>query len=261
MQLLRVSLEKIHPNPWNPNRMEKIKFDALKTSLKEYPELLEGQRIIVREIEDGYEIINGEHRFNALTELGEEEVFIQNLGEIDDDKAKFMTLALANVGEEDDNKVMDIINNITDSFDLKNIANLVGMDYDKLNNLLDKINENLDDTDSVFEIFSKYSTESDITREKQFFEEFNDHDMDNDLTGRVISTDETKLLMPSRLNVMLFNHNPVRSAIIDGIDLGHTNYTETITEACKCFIKEEKERLAYLEEKKKLKEAKAKAKD
>ncbi len=59
-----IDKSKIHPNPWNPNKMTDRQQEAIAESLNEYGQVLP---IIVRphpEIEGEYQIIDGEHRFN-----------------------------------------------------------------------------------------------------------------------------------------------------------------------------------------------------
>jgi hypothetical protein len=254
MELITVSLDSIQPNPWNPNRMPEIKYKALKKSLQEFPEVMEGSRIIVREIGNkSYEIINGEHRFKVLKELKEEKALVQNLGHVNDAKAKLMTLALANVGREDYDKKIEIINDIQNAFDLKNIAEIIGIEFSEISKVIDELNEDMDDTESILDSFAQYSTEYAIEEEDMIFNDLGMADLTNDLTGAVLSTDKSKMIIPSVLSVMVFNHNPIRKALKLGIELGHSSFDFTITEACKCFIKEEKERLRILEEKKKKK--------
>lgn len=64
-----IEKSKIHPNPWNPNKMTNRQQEAIAESLDEYGQVLP---LIVRphpEIPGEYQIIDGEHRFNIAGDL------------------------------------------------------------------------------------------------------------------------------------------------------------------------------------------------
>lgn len=85
----RVSIEKIKPNTWNPKPENPPEMEKIKRSLE-----INGyaQPILVRKVEDGYEILDGQHRYLAAKELGYEELYIYNAGEVNDEEAKAMTI-------------------------------------------------------------------------------------------------------------------------------------------------------------------------
>jgi len=80
-----VPIDSIRPNTWNPNSMKDSVFKFLKKSIKKRGFL---QAIIITK--DGV-IIDGEHRYKALKELGESEVEVKVL-DISDEEAKAETL-------------------------------------------------------------------------------------------------------------------------------------------------------------------------
>jgi len=67
-----LDIEKIHPNPWNPNEMPPPLFDKLVSGLKhtiEQGSLKDVPPIVVRKhpsIDGEYEIVDGEHRWRAM---------------------------------------------------------------------------------------------------------------------------------------------------------------------------------------------------
>lgn len=67
----KINLNKLVPNPLNPNVMSDEVFEKLKKNIKnqkgKYP------AIIVREIDGKYRIIDGHNRRRALKELGYKE--------------------------------------------------------------------------------------------------------------------------------------------------------------------------------------------
>ena len=66
-----VPINSIRNNPTNPRLVNNAKFEKLKKSIQEFPEMLELRPIVINE--DGV-ILGGNMRYKALVELGYEEV-------------------------------------------------------------------------------------------------------------------------------------------------------------------------------------------
>lgn len=92
MALKQVEIDKIKPNPWNPNRMDKETFESLKESIR-HSNLLEENPILVRESGDGYEIVDGEERWSVAKKLGYKTIPIK-IETLDDFEAKRRTVIL-----------------------------------------------------------------------------------------------------------------------------------------------------------------------
>jgi ParB-like chromosome segregation protein Spo0J len=92
---LTIDIGKVKPNTWNPKEsieesMEnKKKYEEIKREV-EKKGLFEA--ITVREVKDGYEILDGYHRWLACKELGFNEIRINTLGKIDDKLARAITV-------------------------------------------------------------------------------------------------------------------------------------------------------------------------
>lgn len=84
-----ISPSELRHNSWNTNRMDAENFNKLKKSLKSLGAF---KPIIVRETKHGLEVLGGAHRLDAARELGFPTVPIFNLGNIDDDRAKEISL-------------------------------------------------------------------------------------------------------------------------------------------------------------------------
>lgn len=100
--ILWVNVEEIRVNDWNPKLKRSEEYLKVKESVE-----LNGQvqPIIVRETgeeEVKYEILDGEQRFTALRELGEEKIWILNLGKVADEEAKASTIWLEQAVPFDD---------------------------------------------------------------------------------------------------------------------------------------------------------------
>ena len=100
-----VPIDRIMPNPWNPNYQSKEMFQKGVDSVKELGML---GSILVRETgldsnnEMWYEILDGEHRWKYQVELKYTECPVENMGTITDQEAKFLTIHLNNLHGKDD---------------------------------------------------------------------------------------------------------------------------------------------------------------
>lgn len=88
----RVNIEDVIPNTWNPKEANTKEYKKVLDSV--FKKGLRGV-IVVRNHptqEGKYEIIDGQQRYTAAKELGYEQVFIQNEGDVDDKEAKELTI-------------------------------------------------------------------------------------------------------------------------------------------------------------------------
>lgn len=141
-------------NPWNPNEISAEAEIKLKKSLEKNGHL---KPILVREIDEGLEIIGGAHRVDLSIELEMESVPVLNLGRIDDATAK-RALLFDNTryGEDDGVKLAELLGDLGDAasisewfnMDLTELEILVGVDEVDEGSLLDAL-DTIDDDDGV----------------------------------------------------------------------------------------------------------------
>lgn len=81
----------IKPNPWNPKVHDSRGKDYRKVVKSVEANGLRAP-IVVRHLGDGYEVIDGEQRWRAATELGLPHVPIYDEGQLGDDEAKALTV-------------------------------------------------------------------------------------------------------------------------------------------------------------------------
>jgi len=95
-----IKLSNIKPNPNNPRIIRNEKFEKLKRSIEEFPEMMELRPIVIDETNT---IIGGNMRFRALQELGKKEVpnnWIKKASELtEDQKKRFVITDNASFGE------------------------------------------------------------------------------------------------------------------------------------------------------------------
>ncbi len=94
-----VPIDQIVANRWNPNVQAKSMFEKGVNSVKELGML---GSILVRETAGCFEILDGEHRWKYMKELGYTECPVESMGEIDDKDAKLLTVLLNNIKGKDD---------------------------------------------------------------------------------------------------------------------------------------------------------------
>jgi hypothetical protein len=236
--MLKIELKEINPkdllpNDWNPNVLSELKYKALRNSIKEFPEILEGQRVIVRphpKEKDKYEILNGEHRWRIATELKFKTIPTGVINEPNSSKAKLISLALANVGEEDYDRKLGVINSIQKELDLSYIANLIGEDTNALMTIIDEMNIN---TETLAETFEKYEGFDDLNNsEKETEDYFSILDID--------PSEAIKTEIPSVLKLSVSGY--IRKALQKGLGSGYETTQNIIEESCKLFVEKGEEK-------------------
>ena len=72
MKPKKIEISKLKLNPNNPRTINKSKFERLKKSITEFPKMLELRPIVV---DEGFIVLGGNMRLQALKELGIKETF------------------------------------------------------------------------------------------------------------------------------------------------------------------------------------------
>ena len=90
MEITMIKVDKISPNIYNPNIIMEDIWIKLTEEIKEKGLC---EPIIVRKVEDGYEVVDGQHRLGICRDLGWKEIpcIIQNF---DDKEARIKTIQL-----------------------------------------------------------------------------------------------------------------------------------------------------------------------
>lgn len=70
-QIERIPISKVKPNESNPRTIQEDKFEALKKSLQEFPEMLDARPVVV---DPNGVILGGNMRFRAAKEIGMKEI-------------------------------------------------------------------------------------------------------------------------------------------------------------------------------------------
>jgi ParB-like chromosome segregation protein Spo0J len=191
LSIQHVALDKVVPNPWNPNRQNERQFEAEVESIADNGFIAP---ILVRKLGMRYEIIDGEHRWKALRKIAEDG--IQGKGNIptlvesltipaivltvDETQAKKLTIIMNETrGRADANELTKLLQDLSESLgdDL-----LTGLPYtqsqlEELMNMggdaLDEMNNSMEDEQEAPEGFKVIATlnEEDEARWKTYMAE------------------------------------------------------------------------------------------
>ena len=110
MDLQQIDPLALAPNPWNTNQVAPEERVKLKASLKRNGWV---KPVLVRETEDGLQILGGAHRVEIALEMGQDSVPVLNLGQIDDQKAKEIGLIdNARYGQDDATALAELLEDL-----------------------------------------------------------------------------------------------------------------------------------------------------
>lgn len=89
-----VPISQVRPNTWNPKDKDTKEYKRVYESIKAngLMDFIKVRSKVGATDEDKYEIIDGEQRYTACKELGYTQLFIYDHGEVEDKKAKELTI-------------------------------------------------------------------------------------------------------------------------------------------------------------------------
>lgn len=104
-----VPIDEVHMNDWNPKVKRSEEYYKVRQSIEVNGQVMP---VIVRNSKKQgfkYEILDGEQRFTAMQELGFDEVWIVNLGDVSDAEAKSTTIWMEQAVPFDDNLLGELL--------------------------------------------------------------------------------------------------------------------------------------------------------
>jgi ParB/RepB/Spo0J family partition protein len=117
-ELVEIEVGKLQPNPWNPNRMSEKMFHKLKAYVKR-----EGlvEPIVVRELDDGYQILGGYHRWKIAKDLGYVTVPCAVV-DLDDRRAKILSVNLNEMkGQSVSSLLSELVHDLSQELTLEDL--------------------------------------------------------------------------------------------------------------------------------------------
>jgi hypothetical protein len=130
VEIKNVDIENVYPNPWNPNRQSTRTEEATTESIGQYGMI---DPITVRphpEHDGKYQVIDGEHRQRACTNLGYKKIPVNILRNVTDEQAKKLTI-IANEtrGYADNISLSELLTDLSSSMSVEDL--LIGLPYYK----------------------------------------------------------------------------------------------------------------------------------
>ena len=156
---LLISKSLLDPNPWNPNKTKPRQQQAIAESLATYSQILD---IIVRPIGDRYQIIDGEHRYDELTD----EVYVTVLHGLSDADAKKLTIVLNETrGEADKIELAQLLANLSEELEGDELLNALPYEQSELDELVKLAQVDWDNFNNTEEEEPDFKGESDPTQD------------------------------------------------------------------------------------------------
>lgn len=144
LTVTEIGVEKLTPNPWNPNRMS----DVMRAKLKVYLQR-EGfvEPLVVRPLGEGFQILGGFHRWEIAKELGYPTVPCVVV-DVDDKRAKVLTINLNEMkGQSLPTLLANLVHDLSKELAMEDLEKQLPYSLDELNDSLAllKIPDGLDD--------------------------------------------------------------------------------------------------------------------
>ena len=124
------------PNSWNPNVMDPKMFEKEKASITEFG-MVDPITVRYLSLDGKWEIIDGFHRYSACKELGHDEILVIDLGDIDDQKAKKLTIIANDLrGQSDPMKLAALVDDLAKTETTDALSTLLPMSKLELDSLV-----------------------------------------------------------------------------------------------------------------------------
>ncbi len=176
-KIKKVGISEVRPNTWNPKEKETPEFKRVVESIEKYGQ---DMPILVRQ-NNGYEILDGEQRYNAMVELGFKEIWIYDKGIVTDEEAIAITLWWQVQVPFEEIKLSEVLKKLVDSGvtvslpysdeEIRAKVEMLSFDWNKYGSLLEVQESDVKETVSVgtdkIEEVKKFIKELDRSEDSQ----------------------------------------------------------------------------------------------
>lgn len=129
-----IPIAQIEPNPDNPNEMDDDLLDALRDDISRRGFV---QPILVREVDDGFRLVDGEHRWKVMGELGAETIpCVVTDDDATDADIRMLTMNRLR-GQMVPVRLAHLLADLSERVEPDEITKRLGMDAAELKDLLD----------------------------------------------------------------------------------------------------------------------------
>lgn len=140
---------------WNYKTDDPAKAKILKANIQRNGQI---ENILVRDIGDKFEVVNGNHRLDAMIELGIPEAICYNLGGISDEQAYRIAVETNETRfDSDPDKLGALLSGLMDSFDVSELLETIPFSVDDIEGMIPETTpeEGLTGEDDVPEVTEK----------------------------------------------------------------------------------------------------------
>jgi ParB-like chromosome segregation protein Spo0J len=142
METIKIEIGKLKNSDYNPRVIDTFKYESLKKSLIDMPEMLEVRPIIV---DENFNILAGNMRYRACMELGYTEVFIKQISNLtQEEKKELMVKDNISYGEWDEQIIADNFNTTwVNEWLGKEIIDYSALLYEDISDEIDALHDNV----------------------------------------------------------------------------------------------------------------------
>lgn len=150
---IELNVDEMYFAEWNYKNDDEVALQKLKANIKRNGMI---ENLIVRETDNGFEVVNGNHRLQAIRELGIEKVHVFNLGKISTSDAKRIAIETNETKFHNDNvRLAEILKDISEDYDLSELAETMPYTEEELDSFTKILDFNwdnftIDDNDDGF---------------------------------------------------------------------------------------------------------------
>ena len=142
METFKIQIGKLKNTDYNPRVIDTFKYESLKKSIAEMPEMLEVRPLLV---DEDFNILAGNMRFRACMELGFEEVYVKQTTNLTDiQKKELMVKDNISYGEWDEQILGDNFDtNLVNDWLGREIIDYSALLYDDISDEIDALHDNI----------------------------------------------------------------------------------------------------------------------
>jgi ParB/RepB/Spo0J family partition protein len=133
-----IPINKLIPNTWNPNVMDSQTYQALSESFREFGDI---DPILVRDLGNKYQIIDGEHRYKIARDLGIDKIQCIVV-DVSDTQAKRLTQIMNRTkGKDDPERLMNLLDSLLAELSEDELVSGLPYSPDTLASLIDDLHK------------------------------------------------------------------------------------------------------------------------
>jgi len=188
-RFVSLSTDKMVKAKWNYKHQDEFLKRKLINNIKKNGQI---ENIIVRELDDGmYEVVNGNHRLDVLNEIDEKDVFVYNLGKIQDTLAYRIAIETNETKFDSDlKKLSAVVDDIVKSFDKSDLIETLPYTEDQLDDIISMaLSDDTFDNNSDGETIEDEVKPKDVSKISFFVED----DVSNRIKNLVYKSSEMSL--------------------------------------------------------------------